>query len=396
MAERIKVLHLFDRYLPHTMNWAYRMLRAVPDTAISVASPVILRNEYFHQGFAFWVRPLQRWSGWLPPTEWTAACLQGFLVRVERYVPLYKCWLEKHLSQHRPDLIHAHFAPAGCHYLDLAKRLDIPLIVSFYGYDYESLPARSPAWQQRYYKLFAGVSAITAAGNYGKAVLIRQGAPGQKITVLPMSMNPAEFPFLAREKIPGRLRLLQVATLTEKKGFMDTLQALYIARQTCPDIRLTLAGEKHDRALVQKMETFVRANALQSAIEWLDFVPHDDLPALFARHDVFIQPSHYATNRDCEGGPVSILEAQSSGMPVIATTHFDIPSAVLHGQTGLLAPEHNPAELARHIERFCHMADPEFQQFSAAARRHIETGFNINLTAQKLFFLYQSLITHHS
>lgn len=396
MPERIKVLHLFDHYLPNTMNWAYRMLRTVTDMDVSVASPVFVRNQYFDPDFHLWVRPLQRYTGWIPPTEWAAIRLQGFLVRLERHVPAYKYWLEKQLLRHKPDLIHAHFAPAGCHYLDMVKRLDIPLVVSFYGYDYESLTVRNRGWQRRYRNLFAGAAAITAAGEHGRAVLTRQGAPAQKITVLPMSMNPAEFPFQERGKKPCRLRLLQVATITEKKGFMDTLQALYMARQTCPEIRLTIAGERHDRVLVQKMETFIRTRVLRPAVEWLDFVPHDQLPALFARHDVFIQPSHYTANRDCEGGPVSILEAQSSGMPVIATTHFDIPSQVLHGQSGLLAPERDPAGLARHIERFYRMENLEYQQFGIAARRHIEAGFDIHKTAKKLRSLYEKVVSRKS
>ena len=396
MAERIKVLHLFDHYLPHTMNWAYRMIRAVPETEAGVASSVFVRNQYFDSGFQYWVRPFQRLTGWLPPTEWTAAPVQAFLLRFEHYVPLYRYWLEKQLARHRPDVLHAHFAPVGCRYLDMANRLGIPLTVSFYGYDYESLSTRNPAWQRRYRALFAGAAAITCAGKHGKEILVQQGAPENKITVLPMSMNPREFPVQARVKTPNRLRLLQVATITEKKGFMDTLEAMDIARQACPDIRLTIAGERHDRALVRQMENFIQSRCLKPLVEWLDFVPHNDLPRLFARHDVFIQPSHYAANRDCEGGPVSILEAQSSGMPVIATTHFDIPSAVLHGHTGLLAPECNPTELARHIERFYRMNDPEYQQFSTAARHHIERGFDVRNTAQKLLFLYKALITHHS
>lgn len=392
MAERIKVLHLFDRYLPHTMNWAYRMMRAMPHTEISVGAPVVVHNIYFNPRFHFWLRPLQGRLGWLPPTEWSAGFFQQLLSRSERHIPLYKRWLEKQLTRNRPDVLHAHFAPVGWHYLDMAGRLDIPLVVSFYGYDYESLPARRPVWQRRYRQLFEGAGAITCAGPFGKQVLIRQGAPEYKITVLPMSMNPAEFPFQKRTKTPGRLRLLQVATITEKKGFMDTLQALHIARNHCPDLRLTMAGEKHDRRLVRQMQAFIKTNALEPLIEWLDFVPHGELPDLFSRHDVFIQPSHYTPNRDCEGGPVSILEAQASGMPVIATTHFDIPSEVLHGQTGLLAPEQNPAGLARHIERFYQMDNPEYQQFATAARRHVESQFNLHTTAQKCSTLYQSLI----
>ena len=391
MADKIKVTHLFDHYLPHTMNWAYRLMRASPETAISVASPLFVRNKYFDPGFYFFTRPLQRWTGWFPPTEWTLPRLQGVMVRAERYLPAYKCWLEKQLSAYGPDVLHAHFAPAGCHYLDMAERLGIPLVVSFYGYDYESLPARGLVWQHRYRQLFEGAAAVTCAGPHGREVLKRQSLADGKITVLPMSMDPQEFPFTPRVKAPEQLRLVQVATITGKKGFMDTLTALNIARKTCPNIQLTIAGERYDRRLVQQMKEFIQANALHPVVRWLDFLPHRELPAFLTQFDVFIQPSHYTPNRDCEGGPVSVLEAQATGMPVIATTHFDIPSEVLHERTGLLAPERDAYQLARHIERFYRMDDPEYQQFSTAARRHVEMGFDIRNTSQTLVDLYKKV-----
>ena len=391
MTNRIKVTHLFDHYLPHTMNWAYQMMRATPHTAVSVASPLFVRNKYFDADFYFYVRPLQQW-GWFPPSEWTASRLQGLVVRAERYIPAYKYWLEKQLEKHRPDVLHAHFAPVGWHYLDMAKRLNIPLVVSFYGYDYESLPARNKTWPHRYQQLFKDAAAVTCAGPHGQAVLMRQGLVPEKITILPMSMNPREFPFRPRVKTADRLRLVQVATITEKKGFMDTLHALNMARKTCPNLHLAIAGERHDRNLVQQMEAFIRANALQPVVQWLDFLPHPELSDFFTQFDIFIQPSHYAANRDCEGGPVSILEAQATGLPVIATTHFDIPSEVRHDHTGLLAPERDMAALARHIERFYRMDDPEYQQFSVAARRHVEMGFDIRNTSIKLVELYKKVV----
>lgn len=318
---------------------------------------------------------------------------RGLFVRAERYIPVYKYWLEKQLEKHRPDVLHAHFAPVGWHYLDMAKRLNIPLVVSFYGYDYESLPARNKFWPHRYQQLFEGAAAVTCAGPYGRTVLMRQGLAPEKTTILPMSMDPGEFPFRPRVKTTDKLRLVQVATITEKKGFMDTLYALDMARKSCPNVHLTIAGERHDRNLVQRMEVFIRANALHSFVQWLDFLPHPQLSDFFTSFDVFIQPSHYAVNRDCEGGPVSILEAQATGLPVIATTHFDIPSEVLHDQTGLLAPERDTAALARHIERFYRMSNTEYQQFSAAARRHVESGFDIRNTAKRLRRVYDKAVS---
>lgn len=391
MAKSLNILHLFDLYLPHTMNWAYQLALATPDIMPWIAAPWIVRNRYYHPEFRFFIRPLQRRLHWLPETEWQASRFSGTLIRAERYWPLYKSWLEKQLRRDRPDLLHAHFAPVGCHYLDLAQRLDIPLVTSFYGYDYESLPARNPVWRTRYRQLFAGAGATTCAGPFGRTVLMQQGLPPEKITVLPMSMRPDAFPFIPRIKKPGQLRLLQVATLTEKKGYRDTLQALELARRNCPNLHLTIAGERYDPQLVAALKAYIERHGLQSFITWLDFFPHENLPAFLGQFDVFIHPSHYTANRDCEGGPVAILEAQATGLPVISTTHFDIPSEVMHGKTGLLAPENDPVQLAKYIERFYNMQNEEYQQFSEAARRHVERNFDIRNTAQKLRTLYEKL-----
>lgn len=371
MADRLTILHLFDRYLPHTMNWAFRLIRATPDTNRRIAAPWIVRNEYYVPDFEFLVRPLQRRLHWLPASEWDAEAVQNLLVRSERHLPLYKYWLKKQLRARRPDILHAHFAPAGCHYLDMAQDLGIPLVTSFYGYDYESLPNRSAEWRAQYQRLFRGAAAITCAGPYGREVLLRQGLSAGKVTLLPMSMEPEEFPFVPRAKSPGRLRLVQVATITAKKGFMDTLQAFDLARQRCPGLQLTIAGERYDQVLTRQIDAFIKSKHLQGAVEWLGFIPHRDLPAFYANFDVFIQPSHYAGNRDCEGGPVSVLEAQATGMPVIATTHFDLPSEVLHERTGLLAAERDVAGLARCIERFYTMGQETYREFSRNAREHV-------------------------
>lgn len=388
MPENLKVLHLFDQYLPNTMNWAYRMMRSIPGTEPWAAAGWMVRNKYFVPEIRLFVRPLQSRSGWLPDTEWQYGWWVKNLLRVEQRWPLYRLWLTSQLQQERPDVLHAHFGPIGYHYLPLAKQLGIPLIVSFYGYDYESLTTRKPFWKTRYAALFKSAAAVVCLGPHGREALIGQGCPPEKITIVPMSIPPEAFPYCQRAKQPGQLRLLQVATIKEKKGFLYTLQALRTALEHCPNIHLTIAGERHDRELVRQMQAFIETNSLEKHIRWLDFLPPDELPTFFATSDVFIHPSCYTADRDSEGAPAVILEAQSSGLPVISTTHADIPSEVLHGQTGLLAPERDVDALSRHIERFYRMENDEYQHFSRNARAHVEQFFDVQKNATLLRELY--------
>ncbi|MBN8683934.1 MAG: glycosyltransferase [Chitinophagales bacterium] len=388
----MKVLHLFDAWLPHTMNWAYRILDATPDVQVQVAAPWMMDNGYLRDDYHFYIPKWQQWMGNLPKNEWQMVVFRRILLKIEQFFPIYNRQLEKQIRVQKPDLLHAHFGPVACRYLSLAKKTGIPLVVSFYGYDYEKAPFRQPALRARYHELFEHAAAITAAGPRGKAVLMAQGCPEAKIFISPMSMRPEEFPPQRRFKEPGQLKLVQVATITGKKGFMDTLQAFQMALARCPNLELTLAGERHDDALVAAIKNFIRQQQLESKVQWLEFIPHGDLAGFLQDFEVFIQPSHYTEDRDCEGGPVSILEAQSGGMPVICTRHFDMPTEVLHEQTGLLAEERDIAGLAACIERFYWMDAAVYQTFSRNAAAHVRDHFDIRQTGKRLFDLYKNIL----
>lgn len=392
VPEPIRVLHLFHLYLPHTMNWAFRLMMDAPGTSPWVAAPWIVRNTYYTPAIRPFVGPLQSAMGMLPVDEWQWRRFWNLLVRTERPLGWYRSWLHKQLQANRPDVLHAHFGPVGCDYLNLAGSLDLPLVTSFYGYDYESVPFQKPAYREKYLHLFQHAAAITCAGPHGRAVLMQQGCPAERLHILPMSMRPAEFPFITRHKQPDSLHLVQVASFTEKKGFADTLEGVRLALPLCPGLRLTIAGEPSDPALVRALRAYIRANQLDRVVQWLDFVPHDSMAAFLQDFDVFIQPSCYSRVRDCEGGPVSILEAQSGGMPVIATEHFDIPQEVIHGTTGLLAPEKAPEVLARHIVQFYRMDNETYQTYSQAAAAHVRAHFDVADTGKRLRGVYDTVL----
>lgn len=392
MNRPLKILHLFDFYLPATMNWAHQMLWHTPGVEQWVAAPWMVKDAYFQPEFRFFVRNLQQLSGLLPVDEWAISGFSTNLIRLEKRWPLYKNWLYHQLKSDPPDVMHAHFGPVGCHYLDLAQRLQIPLVVSFYGYDFQRLPFEKPAYQRRYQQLFQQASRITSTGPLTPQLLETQGCPAEKIVPIPLSIVPASFPWHKRSKSAGQLKILQVATITRKKGYTDTLEALRLLMTRCPNIHLTIAGEQQDKKLVVEMRDLIKCHQLADHVTWLPAIPHEALAEFMGDFDVFIHPSCQPPNRDSEGSPVVILEAQSTGLPVIATRHADIPAVVKHGATGLLSPENDPASLVQSLERFYWMDDVEFQQFSRLASNHVQANFDVKINAEKLLHLYQNLL----
>ena len=90
---------------------------------------------------------------------------------------------------------------------------------------------------------------------------------------------------------------------------------------------------------------------------------------------------------------IDLTKLAAAGLPVISTTHCDIPAEVLHDRTGLLAAEGDTAALAAHIRRFYHLGNADYQIFSRNARRHVETGFDVKKQAAHLASVYAEAMT---
>ena len=385
----MRVLHCFDKYLNSTMNWAFNAIAHMPDTQPLIAAPIIVNNQFLDKRFLYF---FSKWQWEHPADEWSFSIGQRIAARVTR--SFYWQNVFDTVGNATQTLVHAHFAQVGCAVLHLAKKHDLPLLTSFYGTDYEKLPFVQPAYREKYRELFKLSELLICEGEHGASVLAQMGCPESKIRVVPLGIEIDKIPFVVREKSPGRLRLLQAATIVEKKGYMNTLEAFRLASHSCPDIHLTIAGEQVDKKLVRSMRQYIADHCMENQITWLDFVDNRQFYRFLEGFEVFIHPSCYAADRDCEGGaPIVLLDAQATGLPVIATTHCDIPAEVLHEHTGLLAPESDIVTLAAHIGRFYHMGNTEYQKFSRNARHHVEHKFDVNQTAPQLQNLYKEVVS---
>ena len=99
-----------------------------------------------------------------------------------------------------------------------------------------------------------------------------------------------------------------------------------------------------------------------------------------------------AANGDGEGGaPVILLDAQASGMPIVASTHADIPEYVRDGKSGLLAGERDVEGIS---ERILHLVTrtQDWPNMGLAGREHVETSYSAARQAQALELIYDELL----
>ena len=388
----MRVLHLFDKYLNTTMNWAHLLMSETPETEVVVAAPLYVRNRFYNPRFEFVHSPLNQILGISDlKDEWTISWFQTFIFKLNKHF-VFKYFLKKLIKHKKIDVVHAHFANVACHYLPVLKSLNLPLVVSFYGYDYEHLLFIKPHYKVLYARLFEQAAAIICEGEHGVQLLHDMGCAREKLHVVKLGLKIDKSLIVkVKEKKSDSLMLVQAASFLPKKGIIYTIKAFAKVLKTCPNMHLTLVGERADSDYYDSIVALIAEEKLSDFVDIKDFVK-SDFNAFLSQYDVFIHPSCYSDARDCEGGaPIVLLNAQSQGLPIISTTHCDIPSEVLHGQTGLLSPEKDVDSLAKNIGLFYTMDNVEYQWYSKNTIQHVENEYDIEKSAKVLAKIYKNI-----
>jgi colanic acid/amylovoran biosynthesis glycosyltransferase len=299
--------------------------------------------------------------------------------------------LEKLLSQRkRYDILHAHFGPVGNSFRFARELFKAPLIVSFHGYDYSMSPREHGP--DLYRKMFSVADAITVNSQFARRAVEFLGCPPEKIEQLNYGLDLKEFPFRERQhKTGGPVRILSVGRLVEKKGFEHALRAIAKLRERHPDFRYEIIG---DGPLKVSLAALARELNTDDLVHFHGAHDTAFIQRAMAESDLFLLPSVTASDGDQEGTPVSILEAQATGLPVVSTFHAGIPEIVGNGESGFLVPEKDPSALA---ERLAYLVEhPERRRIlGKAGRKRMEAACDIQQLNCDLIDLYRKVIQKH-
>jgi glycosyltransferase involved in cell wall biosynthesis/predicted metal-dependent phosphoesterase TrpH len=124
--------------------------------------------------------------------------------------------------------------------------------------------------------------------------------------------------------LPGEISVLYAGRLSKEKGIDLLTDAFLEARRRDQRLHLVLAGGGPEEQLLQ--------SRLGEHATFLGWLSGTDLARAYASADVFL----FASSTETFGQVV--LEAQASGLPVVAVDRGGPAYLIEHGETGLLAP----------------------------------------------------------
>ncbi len=285
------------------------------------------------------------------------------------------------------DVAHCHFGDVGLDYAFMGEARGVPLVVSFHGYDYSRFPLqRGP---EVYHRLFAATRRVLVNSEVARERLQKLGCPADQLRVLHYGLDPETFRFRERGtgRKPGPVRLFTVARLVEKKGIEYALRAVARIRAEHPDLVYEIIG---DGPLREPLERLAGELGVADVVAFRGAQPQDVVRQAFHDADLFLLPSVVAGDGDQEGLPNVLMEASSSGLPILSTWHSGIPEIVLDGESGFLVPERDAEALAaRLVELLC--APESWSRMGRAGRRHVEAEFDIRALNRRLREIYREI-----
>ncbi len=170
-----------------------------------------------------------------------------------------------------------------------------------------------------------------------------------------------------------------VARLAPVKDHATLLEAFALLRRERGDAHLTLIGEGPERATLQaRAEAPDLAGSVHFAGERRDIA--SALPAF----DVF------ALSSTSEGISLTLLEAASAGLPIVATRVGGNPEVVIDGETGTLVPPRDPVAFAAALADLARRSDRA--ALGRAGRVRVERGFSVEGMAGAYQDLYAEVL----
>ncbi len=314
--------------------------------------------------------------------------------------------IEKIIDDFKPDIVHTHASKPGAIGRLAAHNRKVPVIVhTFHGHYFHSYfnKVKTNFFKQIERSLAKRTSKIIAISDIQKHELSIEHkiAPPDKFEVIPLGFDldkfrtdtdskradfRNEFSITDDEVAVGIIgRLVDVK---DHKYFLRLVK--YVLDNTTKKVRFFVVGDGEMR---QELEAYCGEISIpfntfpdyKPAVAPLTFCSwRNDIDKINAGLDIVILTSKN------EGTPVSLIEAQASGTPVVSTNVGGVENVVNHGVTGLLAGFDDETKMEENLMSLIE-SDELRNEMAGKGWSHVGERFHFGQLVSKMDTLYQQL-----
>ncbi len=271
----------------------------------------------------------------------------------------------------KPQILYMHMSYKGSFYRkyflhSLCKIWRIKAILHIHGSEfkdwYENCDKKI---KLKVNKLLKDCKAVIVLGDEWKHRILEI----EKETNTIILNNTVSVPDIKVEWNEKRCQVIFLGVLIKRKGVSDLIDAIEILKKQnkLSNIHFVIAGDGEEMEQLQKRVENLKLSDVVSFVGWVENSTKEDL---IKNSQVMVLPSYN------EGLPISVLEALSYGMPVIATDVGDMSVAVKDGYNGFLITPGDVDALSDSLFKI--NTRETFEKFSVNSKKMAEDVFSDN------------------
>jgi glycosyltransferase involved in cell wall biosynthesis len=332
---------------------------------------------------------------------------------MSREVSLLNDWIafrkiKKIIREFKPDIVHTHAAKAGALGRMAAIHCKVPVVVhTYHGHYFHSYfhPVKTKVFLAIERWLASKSTAIVAISESQKHELanVYRVCSHEKIHVIPLGIDFSRFTENMEEKRrqfrsqygvkDHEIAIGIIGRIVPVKNHSLFLKAMrQVFEQTRTPVKSFIIGDGEDRNRVEK----------EAILEDMDISTpekkNDSAPLIFTSWikeiDVAVAGLDIiALTSFNEGTPVSLIEAQAAGKPVVSTRAGGVEEVLIDQETGFLCPDMNHESFAALLLKL--IENPELRQkFSMNAGQFVMKRYHVNRLTEDMRMLYRKLLSH--
>lgn len=286
--------------------------------------------------------------------------------------------LIRFLKEHKIDMMHAQTRVTAVLSAIAARWTQVPYVTTCHGFFKPRLiRLMFPCW---------GKSVIAISKPVYEHLEFGFNVNVQRISLIPNGIDHTQFSpvdhkqrdvLREAKKISGNPVIGIIARLSSVKGIDVMIAAMPLVLEQFPNACLWIVGQGDQEAYLK--DCVLKRN-LNKSINFLPAV--NQASALLPLFDIFVMPSLQ------EGLGLSVMEAQASGVPVVASKVGGLVDLIEDGQTGFLVAPNHFKELAERIMML--LKDPHKAECMAqTALERIKTQFSAERMVQETYECYE-------
>lgn len=309
------------------------------------------------------------------------------------------------IKQFKPDIVHTHAAKAGALGRMAASSMKVPIIIhTYHGHVFDAYfnSLKSSLFKAIERKLANNSTKIIAISKIQKQELAKKYKICKvgKISVIPLGFDLSKFHenkeqkrkiFREKYKIEeNEIAIGIIGRLVPIKNhflFLDSIK--YVHENSTQKIRAFIIGDGEEKSnLMLKAQElgldYVQTNEADRALitftSWIK-----DVDYVTAAMDIIAMTSLN------EGTPVSLIEAQAAGTPIVTTNVGGISDVVITNETALLSEINDNKGFSENLLKLVESEELR-NSMSALGWEHVKEKFHYTRLVKDMKKLYLSLL----